>query len=89
MPAAQRLPLYPHNASLHIWLELGVVGAVLAAALAASLLLASGTGALAAGVVGVVASASVTGLLSFAVWQPWWVAALTLCVVSIAALRRQ
>jgi len=89
MAASQRLPLHPHNASLQIWLELGVVGAVLAAALAASLLLASGTGALAAGVVGVVTSASVTGLLSFGVWQPWWVAALMLCVVSVAALRRQ
>ena len=76
--AVQRLPLHPHNASLQIWLELGAVGALLAACLAASVLLAGGASPAA---VGVVASASVTGQLSFGVWQPWWIAALLLAVV--------
>ena len=79
--AVQRLPLHPHNASLHIWLELGAVGALLSAALAASALLAAGSSPVAAAAIGAVASASVTGQLSFGVWQPWWVAALLLAVV--------
>jgi len=84
--AAQRLPLHPHNASLQIWLELGAVGAGLAAALAAAVLLAAGASPVAAAATGAVASASVTGQLSFGVWQPWWVAALMLVVVVLTGL---
>lgn len=83
--AVQRLPLHPHNASLQIWLELGAVGALLAAGLAALLLLAAGASPVAAAAIGAVTSASVTGQLSFGVWQPWWVAALVLVAVVLSA----
>lgn len=80
-PAARRLPLHTHNASLQIWLELGAVGAVLAAALAAALLLAAGAGAVAPAALGAAVAGAVTGQLSFGVWQPWWIASLALVVV--------
>ena len=45
------------------------------------MLLAAGGSPVAAAAIGAVASASVTGQLSFGVWQPWWIAALLLAVV--------
>ncbi|NKC29928.1 O-antigen ligase family protein [Falsiroseomonas selenitidurans] len=83
--AARRLPLHTHNASLQIWLELGVAGALLAAALgAAALLAASGSPA----IFGMAVSAVVTGQLSFGVWQPWWVGSVLFAAVVAVALRR-
>jgi O-antigen ligase len=85
-----QLPLHPHNAALHIWLETGIVGAVLAAALGAALALALGAvPAITTAGLGVLASSMATGLLSFGVWQPWWVATLLLAAVALTALRRQ
>lgn len=87
---AAQLPLHPHNAALHIWLETGLVGAVLAAALVAALAFALGAvPAVTAAGLGVLTSGMVTGWLSFGVWQPWWVATLMLAAVALAALRRQ
>ncbi|MCZ8150202.1 MAG: O-antigen ligase family protein, partial [Roseomonas sp.] len=86
---AAQLPLHPHNAALHIWLETGIVGAVLAAALLATLAFGLGaTPAIASAGLGVLASGIVTGFLSFGVWQPWWVATLMLVAVTFVALRR-
>ena len=84
-----QLPLHPHNAALHIWLETGMVGAVLAGALVAAMALALGAvPVITAAGLGVLASGMVTGLLSFGVWQPWWVATLMLAAVLLTALRR-
>lgn len=84
-----QLPLHPHNAALHIWLETGLGGAVLAAALLAALALALGAmPAITAAGLGVLASGLVTGWLSFGVWQHWWVATLMLAAVALVALRR-
>lgn len=80
--SAQRLPLHPHNAALQVWLELGLVGAVLAAALVGVAIVASGPVA-----VGAAASAAVTAMLSFGAWQPWWIAVLMLVGVVAAGLR--
>jgi O-antigen ligase len=86
---AAQLPLHPHNAALHVWLETGLVGAVLTAALVAALALALGTlPAITAAGLGVLASGMVTGLLSFGVWQHWWVATLMLAAVVLGALHR-
>lgn len=86
---AAQLPLHPHNAALHIWLETGLVGALLAAALVATLALTLGTvPAITAAGLGVLVSGMATGLLSFGVWQPWWVATLMLAAVALVALRR-
>ena len=84
-----RLSLHPHNAALHIRLETGLVGAVLAAALLATLAFGlAATPAIAPAGLGVLASGIVTGFLSFGVWQPWWVATLMLMAVTFVALRR-
>lgn len=83
-PAARRLPLHTHNAALQIWLELGLVGALLAAALGGTALLAAGASP--AGF-GMAVSALVTGQLSFGVWQPWWVASVLLAALVASVLR--
>lgn len=73
------IPLHTHNAALQLWLELGSIGAALAAAFFAWILYrilgwieadrrdgAMATGSLVAYVV--------IGGLSFGVWQEWWLA---------------
>ena len=85
---ALRLPLHPHNGALHIWLETGLVGAVLAAALLAALALAAGKLAAAPAALGALASGAVTGMLSFGIWQPWWIASVLLAAVLASALAR-
>jgi len=84
VPNAQRLPLHTHNNALQVWLELGLVGAVIAAALAAAVMLAAG--AIGPAALGVAVSAAVTGQLSFGSWQPWWIAAMVLAAVAVAGL---
>lgn len=74
------IPLHPHDAALQLWLELGLVGALIAAAF--WLLL---TGRIARQARAYRRSAAVTaacttsyftvGALSFGVWQEWWLAA--------------
>ncbi len=82
--STQRLPLHTHNAALQVWLELGLVGAVLAAGLVGLAVIGAGTPA----ALGAAVSGSVTALLSFGVWQPWWVASLLLLLVVVRALPR-
>jgi O-antigen ligase len=74
---AQRLPLHTHNGALQIWLELGLVGAVLAAAL----VLALGWQATSPGSAGAFACAIAIASLSYGVWQGWW-----LCLLAMLAL---
>ena len=70
---AQRLPLHPHDAVLQLQLELGMLGlAVMAWPIwrigwRAPLTPGRRAGALALGV-----AALIVGLLSFGVWQAWW-----------------
>lgn len=84
---AQRLPLHPHNAPLQIWLELGAVGALLAAGL---LLWLGWHGAAlhAPAAAGLLASGGVVGMLSYGVWQAWWIGVLLLLAVGLTALAR-
>lgn len=77
---AQALPLHPHNAILQIWVELGLAGIVLAIALLWRIGLAIDATApsyrpIAAGMVGF---ALVIALLSFGIWQSWWIETLFL-----------
>ena len=73
-----RLPLHPHNGALQIWLELGAVGAVLAAILAGLIgyraVALAETGAL-------TTTVFLIWLLSFGAWQSWWVCAISLTVL--------
>jgi O-antigen ligase len=85
----QALPLHPHNAGLHIWLETGLVGAGLAAAL---MLLLARRVARAPGLTRVQATAATAAAaayvamaqMSYGVWQEWWVAAVAWAAAATA-----
>lgn len=90
----QVVPLHTHDAALQLWLELGVVGAALAAAVVGFLFWTiakaqDGRGFMAAASATAIAYLTI-GALSFGVWQEWWLAigALGVCI-SLAALRAE
>lgn len=71
-----RIPLHPHNAALQIWLELGVVGVVITAGVIVhtlrSALRFAATSRAAAVAAASFAGYTVIALLSFGIWQNWW-----------------
>lgn len=78
--ANESIPLHPHNMALQVWLELGVIGSILASTLLAlfpillTYLPVSRFGkSLAAATY---ASALVVGFVAYGVWQNWWMATL-------------
>jgi len=79
----QLMPLHPHNLALQVWLELGVVGALLMALLLAMVAwhLPNAAGC------GVFAAALVIAMLSYGAWQYWWVAGLLLAAVTVNTSR--
>lgn len=87
------IPLHTHNAALQLWLELGSVGAALAAAFFAWILyrVVAWTGdnrrdgAMAAGAL---VSYLVIGGLSFGVWQEWWLALGALVVIACGVAQK-
>ncbi len=88
-PHVQILPLHPHNGALQLWLELGGIGAAIAALLAWFLGVAAARAPCPAAATGVLASAAVTAMLSFGAWQAWWVAAMLLAAAACAGLPRR
>jgi O-antigen ligase len=88
-PHAELMPLHPHNGALQLWLELGVIGALIGAALMLALGVAASRSAAPAVGAGMLASAAVTGMLSFGLWQAWWVASLLLAMVALALVPRR
>jgi O-antigen ligase len=84
------LPLHPHNAPLQWWLELGLPGALLGAALLLVIALAIRRRAAdrmaAAACIGQLACGFTLASLSFGTWQGWWVAALFLAAAFTAAV---
>jgi O-antigen ligase len=83
------MPLHPHNGALQLWLELGGIGALIGAALMLALGFAASRSAAPAVGAGMLASAAVTGMLSFGLWQAWWVASLLLAMVALALVPRR
>ena len=70
-----RMPLHTHSAALQIWLELGLIGAVLAAGLIISFadrLARKVNRAQAAAIASGVAAFGVPAFVSYGVWQEWW-----------------
>jgi O-antigen ligase len=84
LPHVGVMPLHPHNGALQLWLELGGIGALIGAALMLALGFAASRSAAPAVGAGILASAAVTGMLSFGLWQAWWVASLLLAIVALA-----
>jgi O-antigen ligase len=78
----ERMPLHPHNGLLQIWLELGAVGGVIAAGVAYAAL--RRLLALAAAPVAAAFAAALTvsfltiAMISFGIWQNWWLATIWL-----------
>jgi len=88
-PHVEVMPLHPHNGALQLWLELGGIGALIGAALMLALGFAAARSAAPAVGAGMLASAAVTGMLSFGLWQAWWVASLLLAMVALALVPRR
>lgn len=83
------IQLHPHNGSLQLWLELGAVGAVGAAAffVVTILRLARPKRSLAlATAAGCVVTYVLFGAVNFGVWQEWWLALGALACAFTAAL---
>lgn len=86
------LPLHPHNAALQVWLELGGVGVLPFVALLALLWYrVAGAGwprLYAAAAAGSLAAALTIGLLSYGVWQEWWLGTLALALFAALVMGR-
>ena len=69
--------LHPHNAGLHIWVETGLIGAVLASILiffiGQNLIkIAKVSSAFAMGSTGLIFAATIVSSVTYGVWQDWW-----------------
>jgi len=84
--AAEQLPLHPHNGAMEVWLDLGLVGALIAAALAWRLSRLALRVVPAASGLGALAAVALVGQLSYGIWQAWWIGLQMLVVVALAAL---
>lgn len=86
------LPLHPHNGALQIWLELGLPGALLFAALIAWLWLSLASApwprrfAAAAG--GSLCAAQIIGLAAYGMWEEWWIGTQFLVLFLILVMGR-
>ena len=85
------LPLHPHNSPLQIWLELGGVGAIIVALFGGILLwrIGGNTGPENPWLIGTTVAILMFSLLSFGVWQNWWIAAQFLTLISIFAAMKE
>ena len=86
-----QMPLHPHNAALHWWLELGLPGALAGAAAVALFARAAvrlPTRATRAAGLALVGSALVVSMLSYGAWQNWWLAAMGLAAAAMAVAGR-
>ena len=81
--------LHPHNAGLHIWLDVGAVGAGLATLAIVAMWQAGERWAdrdRAIALAGVVAAGTVVSAVSFGVWQHWWWASLALAAALVPVM---
>jgi exopolysaccharide production protein ExoQ len=91
-PGEPWMPLHPHNAALQLWLELGPLGAVLFALLAAglwdALALARWPPVYSAGAGAALTAALVSCSASYGIWEEWWLGSLWFCVFVILVMAR-
>jgi O-antigen ligase len=89
---AEALPLHPHDAALQWQLELGIPGLLLGLAVVAIVIHSIGWRARLsphdrAAALALAAASLVIGLLSFGIWQSWWVSTLWLTASFFAGAR--
>ncbi|MCC5996848.1 MAG: O-antigen ligase family protein, partial [Oceanicaulis sp.] len=88
----ERMPVHAHNAGLHIWMETGLIGAVLSAATLLALARSAGRAALNAPLSAALAFSGavwlVSVMLGYGVWQEWHHAALAFAFGSAFILLR-
>lgn len=82
------VPIHPHNAALQVWLELGVVGAILLTLIAAFFPWSMVRGCRPGPgpwpfALGATISAVISALASFGLWQHWWLSALWLAALIV------
>lgn len=87
------IPLHPHSASLQVWLELGGIGAALAAIALfvgglAGARACAGDPNVSAGACGILVAAGVVANVSYGAWQEWLVALFFTGAALVAAARR-
>jgi O-antigen ligase len=87
---AQALPLHPHDAALQWQLELGLPGLALGLGIVVWIIYAIGwrarlTPTQRAGALALTMAALTIGLLSFGIWQAWWLSTLWICAALFAA----
>jgi O-antigen ligase len=68
------MPLHPHNSALQVWLELGLMGALLMAWLVWMVLTLTGRRTGAPFLAATATTYLIIGGLSYGVWQSWWIA---------------
>lgn len=83
---AEPIPLHPHNFALQLWLELGLTGAVVSAAilLAWRRMIPQDAAVERATATGAFATALLIAAVSFGIWQTWWLATLFLTAMLLA-----
>ena len=89
----ERMPIHAHHAGLHIWMETGAIGALLAAAALMALARSAGRAALNAPLSAALAFSGAVWLasvmLGYGVWQEWHHGALALALGSAFILLRK
>lgn len=87
------LPLHPHNAALQIYLELGVIGAALAAIFLLTIsnrISRSDVSHKAKAVMmATLVSAFIVAMVSYGIWQTWWLCSLWLAAAIAISTTRQ
>lgn len=88
VPGLQLMPLHPHDFALQWWLELGLVGALLGAALVAAALLAMRGWDRPSRIAGLAAAAAALAVagVGYGIWQAWWMATLWIIAVLVASV---
>lgn len=83
------LPLHPHSGALQVWLELGGIGVLLAVAFLWRALAPLRAASASPYALGLLASTASVALISFGLWQGWWLSAIWLAAAFAVAASPQ
>lgn len=75
------LPLHPHNSFLQLWLELGIGGIIAGLAVVLALIYRSMRNPQAPWALATLAATGMPLMLSFSLWQSWWIGFLALLAI--------